>query len=256
MSTGRQRALFPTEPEPRLNHVAIDREPEVEGERRRRPAKPPPLPAVVGRARHGGQVANSIQNILAQTQSTRVTQGIVSDRLLVLELRSWDSSIREVLESRFHATVVDERVESRATQRRLVQLPSRQTVDTLKAAISTHLVQTDEAQEQLRIRPATKDDLEKAKKADPTFACTDTSTLAVLERATWPSSVEAALKAASVKQVATLPAKQQVSRVTVQFPAQQDVASFQRELDRYRRDDQRQGDLPPGIRARLFDALE
>jgi len=256
VSTNRQMALFLIEPEPGLNHVAIDREPDVEGERRRRPVNPPPLPVVVGRPGHGGQVADSVQNALTQMQSKRAAQGIATDRLLVLELRSWDSSVREVLESRFHATVVDERVESRATQRRLVQLPASETVDALKDAIAKHLVQNDGTQEQLRIRPATKNDLEAVKKANPSFSHTDASTLAVLERATWPSSVETALQAASVKKVATLPGKQQVSRVTVQFPALQDVASFQREFDRYRRGDESQSDIPPGIRARLFDALE
>ena len=247
-------SLMTSEPPPPVRHLAIDRE-DIAGERRR--GNPPPQPPkVIGRGGHGGQVADSVQNAVTQTQATRTAQGIAADRLLVLELRSWDSSIREVLESRFHATVVDEQVESRATQRRLVQVPARQTVDTLNTAIATHLVQTDEAQEQLRIRSATKNDLETAKRADPTFRHTDASKLAVLERATWPASVEAALRAASVNQVATLPAKQQVSRVTVQFPAQQDVTSFQRELDRYRRGDESQGDIPPGVRARLFDALE
>lgn len=254
MTSHAQMSLMPSEPPPPVRHLAIDRE-DISGERRR--GKPPPQPPkVIGRGGHGGQVADSVQDAVTQVQATRTAQGIAADRLLVLELRSWDSSIREVLESRFRATVVDEQVESRATQRRLVQLLARQTLDTLNTAIATHLVQTDEAQEQLRIRPATKNDVEAAKKADPTFRHTDASKLAVLERATWPSSVEAALRAASVNQVATLPAKQQVSRVTVQFSAQQDVVSFQRELDRYRRGDESQGDIPPGVRARLFDALE
>lgn len=247
-------SLVPIEPPPPVRHLSIDRE-DITMERRRG-SPPPQPPKAIGRGGHGGQVTDSIQDAVMQTKATRTAQGISTDRLLVLELRSWDSSSREVLESRFHATVVDEQVESRITQRRLVQLPAGQTIDTLNTAIATHLIQADEAQEQLRIRPATKNDVETAKKADPAFSHTDASKLVVLERAVWPSSVESALQAAAVNQVAALPARQQISRVTVQFPTQQDVASFQRELDRYRRADDSAGGIPTGIRGRLFDALE
>src|SRR5690606_13626675 len=152
------------------------------------------------------------------------------DRLLVLEFRSWDSGARDVVESRFGATVVDEQVETRPVERRLVKVPGGQSPDALANALAGHLGQPDESQEQLRIRPASKADLEAAKKIQQNLRSVSRGELAVLERASWPASVDAALAAAAVQPLATLPARQQVSRVLVQFQTRQDVDTFRSEI--------------------------
>src|SRR5690606_31598754 len=146
-----------------FQHTAIEREPDIAGERRRGNPPPPP-PRVVGRAGHANQVAGTVQGALSQAQASRTTHGVDPDRLLVLEFRSWDSGARDVVESRFGATVVDEQVETRSVERRLVKVPGGQSPDALANALAGHLGQADESQEQLRIRPASKADLEAAKK--------------------------------------------------------------------------------------------
>lgn len=249
-------SLFASEPAPGLQHLAIAREPDVEGERRRKDPPPPP-PRVISRGEHGGQVTGGVQVAVAQVQATRTAHGIAHDRLLVLGFRSWDPGVREILEEKLGGTVVDEQVESRSVQRRLVQLPESQTIETFNSAIAPHLGTVDQAQEQLRIRAANEDDVKKAAKAQPQLAGADVKRLVVLERATWPDSVEDALRAASVQQLAMLPEKREnVSRVLVQFPTKENLESFRQELDRYTNGDSNAGAIPFAARQRFFDSLE
>lgn len=240
---------------PTFQHTAIEREPDIAGERRRGNPPPPP-PRVVGRAGHANQVAGAVQEALSQAQTSRTTHGVAPDRLLVLEFRSWDSGARDVVESRFGATVVDEQVETRPVERRLVKVPGGQSPDALANALAEHLGTTDESQEQLRIRPASKADLEAAKKIQQDLGSISRDELAVLERASWPSTVDAALAAAAVQPLATLPTRQQVSRVLVQFQTLQDVDMFRSEIGRYLRGDTSTSAMPPGERRSFFDALE
>jgi hypothetical protein len=256
VSADEQMPLFAIEPEPGLQHLAVEREPDVTGERRRKEPPPPP-PRVIGRGEHGGQVAGGVKGALEQVQATRVAHGIAPDRLLVLEFRSWDSGVREILEGRLGGTVVDEQVEARNVQRRLVQLPSSQTIDTFNSSLAPHLASADQAHEQLRIRAASEEDLKKAAKAEPQLADADVAQLVVLERTTWPESVEQALRSASVQQLATLPEKKEhVSRVLVQFPTKENLESFRKELDRYTSGDPDVGAIPLATRQRFFDSLE
>lgn len=256
MSTDGQMPLFAIEPEPGLQHLAIEREPDITGERRRKEPPPPP-PRVIGRGGHGGQVAGGVQGAIEQVQATRSAYGIAPDRLLVLGFRSWDSGVREILEGRLGGTVVDEQVETRSVQRRLVQLPASQTMDSFTGALAPYLASADQAQEQLRIRAASEDDVKRAAKSEPQLAGADVAQLVVLERTTWPESVEEALRAASVEQLATLPEKKEhVSRVLVQFPKQENLDSFRQELERYTKGDPSVGSIPLATRQRFFDSLE
>lgn len=240
---------------PTFQHTAIEREPDITGERRRGNPPPPP-PRVVGRAGHANQVAGTVHGALTQAQAKRTAHGIVPDRLLVLEFRSWDSGARDVVESRFGATVVDEQVETRSVELRLVRLPGGQSPDSLAGTLAGHLGQADESQEQLRIRPASKADLDAARRSQQDIGNAVRGELAVLERASWPASVEAALVAAAVHPLATLPARQQVSRVLVQFPSRHDVDRFRTEINAYLRGDTSTTTMPPGQRRSFFDALE
>lgn len=241
--------------QPTFQHTAIEREPNITGERRRG-SPPPPPPRVVGRAGHANQIAGTVQGALSQAQTSRAMHGVAPDRLLVLEFRSWDSGARDVVESRFGARVVDEQVETRPVERRLVRVPGGQSPDVLAIALAGHLGQADESQEQLRIRPASNADIEAAKKSKQDLGNISRGELAVLERASWPDSVEAALAAAAVRPLATLPSRQQVSRVLVQFPTQQDVNAFRSEIGRYLRGDTSTSAMPPGERRGFFDTLE
>lgn len=83
MSIDEQMPLFATEPEPGLRHFAIERDPDVEGERRRNNPPPQP-PRVVGRGGHGGQVAGDVQGAVTLVQAARTAHGVAPDRLLVL----------------------------------------------------------------------------------------------------------------------------------------------------------------------------
>ena len=61
--------------------------------------------------------------------------GIAPDRLIVIEIQSWDASVRDVLEQRFHASVVDEKPISQnegELTRVLVQFPSRDNLSQLE----------------------------------------------------------------------------------------------------------------------------
>lgn len=246
-------SLFAIEPEP---HLAIEREADIAGERRRNGIPPRP-PQVVGRGGHAGHVAGGVQRALTQLAAARTAHGIAPDRLLVLGFRSWDSGVREVLEDRLGGMVVDERLETRIVQRRLVQLAAGQTIENFNSVLGSHLTKADQAQEQLRVRPATKDDIKKASRSRPELSSADLAELVVLERAAWPEAIEAALRVASVDLLASLPErKEQVSRVLVQFPAKANLDAFREELERYSEADPSTGPIPLAARLRFFDSLE
>lgn len=92
-------------------HIEFLREPEREPGRRRRPARPPRPSAPDDRAQHGKRGAAETVQAVQQASELRRKQGIDPSQLLVLEFNSINADLREALEERFHAWVVDERKE-------------------------------------------------------------------------------------------------------------------------------------------------
>lgn len=89
-------------------HIPFEREPELEPQRRRRRAHPPQLPQRVP-ATHGAAIKREIADAVSDVARQREPLGITPDRLIVIEVQSWDASVRDVLEQRFGASVVDEK---------------------------------------------------------------------------------------------------------------------------------------------------
>jgi hypothetical protein len=93
-----------------LSHVAFEREPDVEPERRTRRGMS--RPAIErDRLTHGIGLVGSTEASLKELARTRKAQGVDAERLMVVEFTSWDRNARDVFEERFGATVVDDRIE-------------------------------------------------------------------------------------------------------------------------------------------------
>ncbi len=123
-----------------LQHIGIEREPDIAPERRRRPGQGPRLPQR-NRNSHGDEIQSGLGMAVTSIEAARQTAGISPDRLIVVEFQSLDMGCRKVFEERFSASVVDERavkqVSGSATDidltQILVQFPSREEVSRLNA---------------------------------------------------------------------------------------------------------------------------
>ena len=114
-------------------HIAFDREPDVEPERRKRGfGTSPPARA---RRQHGTAIQQSVAAATSNIRQRRETLAISPDRLIVVEFHSWDPACRDVFEERFGASVVEERlvpVQQGELTRVLVQFPSLETIRQLE----------------------------------------------------------------------------------------------------------------------------
>lgn len=124
------------------SHIGVEREPDLQPQRRRRRAHPPPKP-VRTRSAHGAALERSVDAAVASVDAARQSAGIATDRMLVVEFRSWDSGCRNVFEERFGASVVDERLvrdeSGTGLTQVLVQFPSGQHVARLRAQTEEYL---------------------------------------------------------------------------------------------------------------------
>lgn len=112
-----------------LDHIVFQREPDREPERRRRRpfGQAPPRPE--DRGAHGRQVSTETSGAVASIVSTRQAVGVDPATLLVLEFDSINVDLRDRLEERFHAWVVDEQREGADGQTRyryIVQFRDRE----------------------------------------------------------------------------------------------------------------------------------
>lgn len=121
-----------------LDHIEFQREPDREPERRRRQyfGQAPPRPR--DRGSHGTQVSTETSGAVASIVSARQAVGVDPATLLVLEFDSINVDLRDHLEERFHAWVVDEqreRADDQSRYRYIVQFRDRDALDRFQAEV-------------------------------------------------------------------------------------------------------------------------
>ena len=121
-----------------LDHIEFRREPEREPERRKRPyfGSAPPRPA--NRVEHGTQVLEETSGATANIVETREAVGVDPGMLLVLEFDSLNVDLRDHLEQRFDAWIVDEQTRRLGDQqqyRYVVQFRDRDALNTFQTEI-------------------------------------------------------------------------------------------------------------------------
>lgn len=121
-----------------LDHIAFQREPDREPDRRRRKGfgQPPPRPG--NRGEHGQQVSSETADAISDVVVHREAVGVDPTTLLVIEFDSINVDLRDYLEQRFRAWVVDEQRERSDEQnqyRYIVQFRDRDALDEFQAEI-------------------------------------------------------------------------------------------------------------------------
>lgn len=135
-----------------LNHLGIEREPDIAPERRRRPGQGPRL-TQRNRNSHGDEIRRDLGAAVASIVAAREVADISPDRLLVVEFQSQDAGCRKVFEERFSASVVDERamqpVQGSSSDidltQVLVQFPSHDEVNRLNAEADLYRLDSNQA---------------------------------------------------------------------------------------------------------------
>ena len=121
-------------------HIGFERHPDLEPPRRKQGGYRQELPSRI-RAEHGSKIQREVNSAVSVVKAGREKVGIAPDRLLALQFASLDRGCRAVLEDRFQATVVDERIEEREGEestRLIVQFPSSQDIDRFQAEAKTY----------------------------------------------------------------------------------------------------------------------
>ena len=127
-----------------LRHLDYQREPNREPPRRKKianfPREKPPIPS--SRAEHGNDIRTSTLSAIEGSTNARATIGIDPYRLLVLELHNVNLEIRDILEERFHAIVIDEEsVKDDQTIRckLLVQFPDKSAIERFQREVDLYI---------------------------------------------------------------------------------------------------------------------
>jgi len=237
-----------------LQHIAIEREPDIEAERSRRKPPPPP-PRVVGRSSHGRRIASEVTSVADSVTGNRQQAGVDPSRLLVLEFGSWDAGVRDIFETRLSAAVVDESISSQDVTRVVLSPGSGDTPDVL----ADRFVAVGADVSGLRIRRGNSGDITKAQRAGvdvPAEVASRPSDSVVIEVEAWDDNTEQALLDLGIAPISVTEEKRDITRVLVQFATAEDLASFQGEAQHYVDPSQEGAMLPAGMRRSFFDGLE
>lgn len=248
-------------PQDDLSHIAFEREPDIEAERRRR--RPPPRPPrVAGRAQHGSRISGDLSSVAGAVGAARLQAGLDPSRLLVLEFATWDGGAREVFESRLNAVVVDESAETRALTRVIAVAPAGETADSVADRIGCAAAAPGaepSSAGRLRVRRAKQGDLDNARRAGVTIPddrAASPRDLVVVDAVDWSAETEETLREVGVVPVGTLQETTELTRVLVQFPTVEDVRTFAQEARHYVQHEPQTTTLPHGIRRGFFDGLD
>lgn len=112
-----------------LDHIEFRREPDREPERRRRQYHPSAPPRPADRVEHAHEVLEEATTATVDIVEAREAVGVDPGMLLVLEFDSVNVDLRDHLEQRFDAWVVDEQLKRDADQqqyRYVVQFRDRE----------------------------------------------------------------------------------------------------------------------------------
>jgi len=243
-----------------LRHIPIEREPDIEAQRRRHGAPPQP-PRVVGRSMHGGDIVRGVSSAMSSVVNARNQAGIDPSRLLVVEFTSLAADAREVFEDRLNAFVIDETSEARHITRVLAQSGRDESLGELALRIERADSQgaAQGAIAGLRLRRARDTDMKKARRAGaaiPDDLSGAQERLFVMDAAEWGDAQRAALEAMDISPISAREENVDVARLLVQFPTLDALREFEAEARHYSADEQSLTALPPGIRRHFFDALD
>lgn len=123
-------------------HIGFRREPDVEPPRRKGTGFKQELP-VRHRSSHSRKIRDDVDSTVSLVAAKRKQLGIAADRLLVLRFSSFDRGCRDVLEERFDAAVVDERVQDQDGQsirQLIVQFATVEAVERIRTETSAYSV--------------------------------------------------------------------------------------------------------------------